>query len=156
MASWRGGGIKRDKFDEVFSFLVRERADWRCERCGRCFKHDHGRLHCSHIFGRAKASIRIHRDNALAHCGFCHEHLEQHPIEFAEHAREKLGQHRYDRLRVMAGKPTKFTDYEKELLHKHYLAEKRRLLALRRAGRTGRLEFTMLGDAQKEADCVTA
>lgn len=149
LMNWRGGSIKRDKYDEVFSFLVRERADYRCERCGRSFRHNPGSLHCSHIFGRAKQSVRLHPDNALAHCGGngCHEHLSQHPVEFAEHAREKLGARRYDRLRVLANKPTKFTAFERELLHKHYLSEKRRLLAMRKAGVTGRIEFSMLGEA---------
>ena len=144
--SWRGGGITRDKYDDLFSDLVRERADWFCENCRRNFRHDPRGLHCSHLFGRAKQSVRLHPDNAFAHCQDCHEHLGQHPVEFAEFARAKLGQRRYDRLRLMANKPTKFTHYERELRHKHYLGERKRLKALRLAGVIGRIEFTMLGE----------
>jgi hypothetical protein len=141
--SWRNSGIRRDKYDALFSDLVRERADWTCERCNREFRHDRGSLHCSHIFGRAKQSIRVHPDNALAHCTSCHRHLEQHPIEFAEHAREILGQQRYDRLRLMAAKPTKITKFDKEVVHQHYLGERARILALRKDGARGHIEFTL-------------
>jgi len=142
VSNWRGGSIKRDKYDTLFSFLVRERTDWRCEYCGRGFRHDIGALHCSHLFGRAKQSVRVHPWNAFAHCAGCHERLSQHPVEFAEWARNKLGQQRYDALRVMANRPTKFTKEDKERIHSHYLAEKRRLLAARANGQVGRLEFS--------------
>lgn len=104
--NWRGGGIKRDKYDTLFSFLVRERADWFCENCRRNFRHDPHGLHCSHLFGRAMKSLRLHARNAFAHCQACHEHFEQHPVIFTEWAKQKLGDRMYNLLRLMAGKPT--------------------------------------------------
>lgn len=151
MAHWRGGGIVRDKYDRLFSDLVRERADWFCENCRKNFRHDPHGLHCSHLFGRGMKGLRLHKHNAFAHCQDCHEHFEQHPVLFAEWARQKLGDALYNVMRVLAGKPTKFTDYERELLHKHYLKEKKRLLQLRLAGMFGRIEFTMLGDTAEAA-----
>ena len=54
--SW-GKGIRRDKYDELFSYLVRERADFTCEYCNRSFRHDPHGLHCSHLFGRRAQSV---------------------------------------------------------------------------------------------------
>lgn len=39
--------LKRDKFDDVFSQLVRERTDWICDYCGRTFHHERQKLHTS-------------------------------------------------------------------------------------------------------------
>jgi hypothetical protein len=88
-------------------------------------------------------SVRLHPWNAFAHCRDCHGWLGEHPVEFAEWAREALGQSRYDRLRLMANKPTKFTKADKEHIHKHYLGERKRILALRAAGEFWRLEFCL-------------
>ncbi|MEM8499913.1 MAG: hypothetical protein AAF542_17955 [Pseudomonadota bacterium] len=144
-APWRNTKVKRDKTDDVFSFLVRERAQWFCERCGIGFAHNPGSLHCSHFFGRANQGTRWHPMNAAAHCVGCHDHLGAEPILFAEWVKGRYGEEYYNRLRVMAHKVTKISKFEKELIHKHYLAEKKRLLELRLAGRVGRLEFTYVG-----------
>lgn len=148
--NWRGG-IKRDKYDALFSELVRERADWVCEFCRRNYRFDHHGLHCSHLFGRAKQSVRLHPENAFAHCMRCHDNLGQHPVDFAEWARVQLGEQRYLKLQYLASKPTKFTKADREAMHKHYLAEKKRLLAMRKAGVMGRIEFTMPGQQQVAA-----
>lgn len=152
MGSWRGG-IKRDKYDELFSYLVRERVNWICERCRRSYQNDRAALHCSHLYGRRIQAIRLHPWNAFAHCFGCHEYLGQHPVEFAEWAREQLGQQRYDALRVMANKPTKLPPNFKQLVHRHYLNEKRRMQRLRADGVVGRIEFDMLPGALTEFGC---
>lgn len=138
------GGIKRDKTDIVFSFLVRERADWRCEYCRRCYRHDPAALHCSHIFGRRNKGIRWHPNGAFAHCNYDHQFLGENPVIFTEWAAKQLGREVFERLKVLVGAPTKFTTFDKELIHKHYLSEKKRLLALRAAGARGRIEFTTI------------
>ena len=140
--SWRGG-IVRDKTDIVFSFLVRERVDWCCERCRKDFRHNIGELHCSHIFGRAKKGVRVNPLNAFAHCQGCHEYLEQHPVDFAEWAKGLMGENRYDKLRLLAGKTTKYSEFDKSIIHKHFLAEKKRMLKMRADGHQGRIDFTM-------------
>ena len=140
--SWRGG-IKRDKTDTVFSWLIRERADWTCHHCGLQFRNNPNSLHCSHIFTRSMKGLRWHPLNALAHCQRCHEYLERNPLVFADHVRDVMGGTEYAKLRVMARKPTKLTKFEKELIHKHLLGEKKRLQALRNAGAKGLLAFTL-------------
>lgn len=137
------GGIKRDKTDVVFSFLVRERADWRCEYCWKDLRLDPHGLHCSHLFGRRHQGVRHNPRNAFAHCNFHHQRLGEDPVTFTDWAIRKLGQAAYETLRLLAGKPTKFSKFDREVIHKHYLKEKKRLLALRQAGTRGRIEFTL-------------
>lgn len=148
MTNFRGG-IKRTKYDILFSELVRERADWKCEygqntHCNnghRDFRDDGQTLHCSHLFGRRSQGIRTHPNNAFAHCLSCHQFLEENPVIFAEWAREQLGDDLYDRMRYLANKVTKLTKFDKEIIHKHYLSEKKRIKKLRDDGTMGRIEF---------------
>jgi len=140
--SWRGG-IKRTKYDALFSYLVRERVNWVCEYCHRDFKHNHGGLHCSHLFGRRGAGTRCHPRNAFAHCLSCHQMLGENPVIFTEWAKEQLGLATYDVMRAISGRPTKMSVYDKECIHSHYLSEKKRLIALRDEGETGRIEFCL-------------
>lgn len=148
MTNYRGG-IKRTKYDALFSELIRERANWRCEygqnsHCNyghRDFRGDSHTLHCSHLFGRRSQGVRVHPDNAFSHCLSCHQYLGENPALFAEWATEQLGSQKYDRLRLLANKPTKFSTFDKELVHKHYLKESKRMASLRSDGEIGRLEF---------------
>lgn len=133
--------VKRDKYDILFSLLIRERTNWICEYCQRDFKHNHHGIHCSHLFGRRNKGTRCHPDNAFAHCMSCHRKLEENPPLFADWAREQLGDDKYDRLKLFANKPTKMSHFDKEFVHKFYLSEKKRMLALRADGETGRIEF---------------
>jgi hypothetical protein len=68
--------------------------------------------------------------------------LEENPALFAQWAQEQLGDD-YDKLMVLANKPTKFSKYDKEILHKHYLSERKRLKELRKNGEKGRIEFCL-------------
>ncbi len=74
--------VKRDKRDDVFSKLVRERAENSCEWCGKYCgpKHENGRLDCSHIFSRRHMATRWHPDNAVAHCFSCHLKYGENPL----------------------------------------------------------------------------
>ena len=69
--------------------------------------------------------------------------MEEAPITMAERAKAWLGEARYDRLIILANKPTKFSKDDKEHIHKHYLKEKKRLRACRADGQWGRIEFTL-------------
>jgi len=142
MTNFRGG-IKRDKTDALFSELVRERANWVCEYSGEDFSHNHHGLHCSHLFGRRAKGTRWHPLNAFAHSQNSHRHLEENPAVFAEWARKKLGEANYDRVRILFHKPTKFSAFDKEIIHKHYLSERKRMRKLRAEGEMGRIEFCL-------------
>jgi hypothetical protein len=110
--------IRIDKRDTVFSKLIRLRARWNCEKCGRYFQFGHG-LQCSHFFSRRHQSTRWHPDNAAAHCFACHQRLGENPVEFAAWIRGYLGDVRYEELAARRGRVMKRTKAELEELYQH-------------------------------------
>lgn len=83
--------------------MIRERAHWTCERCGRFMEHDPEHLDCAHMFGRGTGRTRFDRDNAVALCRpGCHDYLDSHPNEKEAFFREVLGDERFDALAARA------------------------------------------------------
>ena len=135
--------IKRDKYDATFSDLIRERADWTCERCGlECRKEgqDSRRLDCSHFYSRANRSVRWHPLNAAAHCFRCHQELGGNPVLFREWILEYLGPELDQRLRELAHTPRKWKPWEKDEMREHYANQLKMLKARRAAGDRGYIE----------------
>ena len=64
--------IKTTPADAAFSKCVRERSEWRCERCGAQHGPSSTGLHCSHHERRGHWSIRFNPMNAEALCYGCH------------------------------------------------------------------------------------
>lgn len=96
------GAIKRTPGDAAFSEFIRERAFWRCERCGRdCTSNHHG-LHASHFKTRGNPRVRFDEDNAFALCVFCHDFMGKNPDEHTEFVRRRLGEDRFDALILRA------------------------------------------------------
>jgi hypothetical protein len=136
--------MRRWPSDEAFSKCVRERADLSCERCERSYRHDGANmmgLHCSHLFGRRRASVRWDPDNAVAHCFSCHQYLGENPRIFSRWITEYLGSERADELEFRANEILKITERDREDIAAHYRREHRRMLALRAQGTIGRIEF---------------
>ncbi|MDE9575227.1 hypothetical protein L2106_17710 [Citrobacter portucalensis] len=134
--------LKRDKYDTIFSELVRERANWCCESCGRDFSNNRASLHCSHINGRRHTATRWHPLNALAHCVGCHRRLGEEPIQFSRHAEYEYGVMTIEQVSRAALHPMKIKPWQKEELYQHYKQELVRLKQLRITGVLGRIEFT--------------
>ena len=138
-------GIKSDKYDKRFSLLIRERADWTCERCGKAFPEGPGRqqLHCSHLFSRRHFRLRHCPDNAFAHCVSGHRELGENPVIFRNWAVERLGEELVDLLTERT-RPFKLTRAQRRDwlagLYEHMGSELKRLQAARAAGKTGRIE----------------
>jgi len=134
--------VKRTPLDDVFSFLVRERADWTCERCFNTFPEgDRQGLHCSHFFSRSIPILRVHPLNASAHCMGCHSYLGGRPLEHVEWFKAAHGALALDDLRRMSLIIPRFRKQDRADMLQFYRSEKRRLLKLRDEGHTGRLEF---------------
>ena len=76
------GGIKRTKYDIVFSKYVRARARYCCQRCGRQYADNSAGLHCSHYHGRRIWATRLHPINCLALCYGCHSYVSTHRDEY--------------------------------------------------------------------------
>jgi len=135
-------GIKRDPLDKAFSDLVRERADWTCEKCGKQFPDRKGSgLHASHYWGRRKRSVRWFGNNLWAHCFGCHQHLGANPHEFKSWVFKELGELLYDQLTLRANKPVKYNKSERKEMKEHYEAQLLKIKAKRLNGETGYINF---------------
>lgn len=139
--------LKRDKFDAVFSELVRERTNWQCDYCGKIFdptdSQERQRLHCSHFKSRRHKSTRYHPYNAFAHCIGCHRKLEEDPYEFTAHAEITYGEMTIERVARLAGVPVRLKPWQMDELYQHMKSELKRIQALRADGFMGRAEFTL-------------
>jgi hypothetical protein len=134
--------MKRDILDDLFSQLVRERAGWTCECCGKYYPEGNRMgLHCSHIFSRRYKGTRWEPSNAVAHCFGCHQRLGGNPIEFAEWATSHLGGHVVEMLREKAHRITKLRDADKAALKAHLRDQLKQMREKRQQGETGRIEF---------------
>ena len=133
--------MKRDKFDIVFSNLVREIADFCCERCVKSYRHNTGGLDCSHIFSRRHVRTRWEPDNAQALCMACHNWYGENPYESGRWLIEVFGEGYMDILREKKESIFKLPKHEKELMYKHLKEEYRKMLEERETTE-GRIEFT--------------
>ena len=136
-------GIKRTPLDAVFSDLVRERADWTCEVCGKEFPDRKGAgLHCSHFFGRRGLSTRHSGMNCTAMCYGCHQRLGSNPHEFRSFMFKHLGEPNYDELVLRANTPYKRSKFEKKEMEAHFKAQLAYIRRRRREnGETGVIPF---------------
>ena len=134
--------MKRDKLDKVISDLVRERAEWTCEKCGKVFPEGFRQgLHCSHLYSRRHASTRHFGGNLFAHCFACHQYLGGNPIEFAAWARSQLGDTALESLGERHHRIVRRRKKEKEEMYQHFKAEYKALMDKRKAGETGYISF---------------
>ena len=136
------GWIKRTKLDDVFSRLVRERAEWSCEVCDKYFPEGHRQgLHCAHFYSRRHQGLRFFPDNACAMCYACHQRLGGNPVEFAKFIEAYLGKVWAEKLYRASKKTIKITRAEKEEIYHFLKDELSRITLLRNTGKTGRIEF---------------
>ncbi len=136
--------------DKAFSDCVRERADFRCERCGRQVDRYDGNarkgLHCSHWIGRGSWGTRFHPLNAYAHCYGCHAYFEGRPALFNDWVMERLGGQAMDALKRLGSAPAYGIKKRKKEIAKHYRMEHRDMLEKRKDGLTGWLSFSISPD----------
>lgn len=134
--------MKRDKIDDTFSKLVRERAEWTCECCGKEYPEGQRQgLHCSHFYSRRHKATRWSPMNAAAHCFSCHQKLGGNPVEFSAWIEKHIGSGALEILRERAHSICKLTKADKEDIYKHLKSEYKRMMALRADGVVGRIEF---------------
>lgn len=108
---------KFNKFDLTFSAFIKAR-DKVCQKCG----NESRQLECSHIHGRANMSVRCDPDNAKLLCSTCHAFWHSNPTEATEWIKGVMGQDAYDRLRLKASKPAKFSVSDKDFIRKEQIA----------------------------------
>ena len=135
-------GLKRDPLDAVFSRLVRERADWTCEVCGKYFPERRGAgIHASHYWGRRGRSTRWYGMNVFAHCFGCHQKLGSKPHEFRSWVFNAIGEENYDSLTLRANKPKKYTKADLKEMKQHYTEQLDEILQKRKDGCVGYIDF---------------
>ena len=133
---------RRDKLDTLFSLLVRERAEWMCEVCGRYFPEDARQgLHCSHHFSRRKRSIRLSPLNASAHCFSCHQTLGENPVLFHDWIKGHLGDEKFAALRIQAERLVRLKKHDRADIYSNLKASWEDMQARRKSGEMGRIEF---------------
>lgn len=137
--------MKRDRLDTIFSNVIREAADYVCDRCRKNYRDRPMALHCSHIFGRQHKSVRASSLNAQALCYPCHRWYGENPIESGSWIREWLGETGYERLLAMKNTAIRWNQQAKDERYAHWKAEYERVMGMRKQGVTG---FIRLVDYQ--------
>ena len=109
--------IKRRKTDILFSNYIREKAGWRCEKCGKLCKIKGewiAQLEASHYFSRKRESTRFDPENVYALCTPCHKRMGSHTLkedgEYDLWVKEKLGERGYKLLKLRANTTGKRDD----------------------------------------------
>lgn len=131
--------IKITPADTAFAKCVKERAEWKCERCGTQYEEGHRGLHCSHGHSRGKWGTRFTGLNAQAACYGCHMQEGGNWMQrsLSEEERQLLQEMAEDTFRGKEARRTK----GKGDIAKHYRKQLDQMRALRECGTTGRLEF---------------
>ena len=134
--------MKLKKRDIAFSQLVRMRANWTCERCGKYFSEGQRQgLDTSHFFGRSRQSVRWNPINACSLCRGCHSYLGANPHEHTLFMKKYLGPVTYVCLVHLAEARMRFSKPILEDVYKHLRAELKRMSKLRKEGFAGRIDF---------------
>ena len=94
--------MKRTAEDAKWSRMIRERAGFRCEKCGHWHAENSRGLHAAHIFSRRINRTRHDLANGVALCTACHFDAHAHPLDFHAWARKKIGARKYDALELRA------------------------------------------------------
>lgn len=105
------------KLDDIWSKLVKVRANNMCEYCGK-----QSTLNSHHIFSRSNMSVRWLPSNGVCLCVAHHTFSSKFsahkcPVEFTIWLTEKKGQNFIDTLRIKANSISKLHTFEKELLY---------------------------------------
>lgn len=108
--------MKISLVDKLFSLFIRDRDDWRCQRCFTQYSHPTMGLHNSHYFGRTKKSVRFDPQNCDALCWGCHRIWEKEDREgYRNFKIKQLGEKAHDALILRANMPQKI-DYKMILM----------------------------------------
>jgi len=127
--------------DTAFSWCIRTRDYWTCQRCLKVYSPPTQALHCMHFMGRGKWSTRFEPDNAAAGCYGCHRFLDTHPTEKAVFFRQWLGDGRYDQIVLLSNQQSEGIKKELKDIAKHYRKELERIRRLQARGNAGRIEI---------------
>lgn len=118
------------KLDKEFSLFIRLRdcmpnGFFRCISCGKI--KPFAQADCGHFHSRRHLSTRFDEDNAHAECRACNRFSADHLINYEKNLIAKIGQQKFDLLKVKAAGTSKMSDFEYEQLIKYYKALNKKL-----------------------------
>lgn len=124
----RGGLIER--LDTAFSLYIRLRdampgGRTRCISCGREFPFE--QMQAGHYHSRRSYSTRWDELNVHSQCSVCNCNQCGNIVGYTPNLIAKIGQERFDALRIRANQIRKWSDDELKCMIRHYIAEARRL-----------------------------
>ena len=131
--------VKITPADTAFGKCVKERASWRCERCGTQYQEGDKGLHCSHGISRGQWGTRLTGLNAQAACYGCHMHEGGNWMQRSLTEVDRL------LLRELADDTFRAKEYRKTNgkgeVAAHYREQFDLMRQARECGVTGRIEF---------------
>ena len=96
--------IRIDRADAIFSLYIRERDNWKCQRCGKIYDRDEANcLQNSHYFGRGNENTRFDPENCDSLCFGCHQYWgSENREDYREFKIKQLGENGFKLLLVRA------------------------------------------------------
>lgn len=118
------------KLDKIFSEFIRLRdADSNgMVGCISCMKIDHWEnVDCGHFVNRGHMSTRYNEKNCNAQCRKCNRFDEGNSIGYTRGLIRKYGTQVIDELEILKHQESHLSDFDYEVLIKHYQKEVKRL-----------------------------
>lgn len=113
---------KITKLDNVFSEFIRKRdsknGHFTCISCGKIKPFSHA--DAGHYFSRRHLSTRFDENNVHAECSYCNRFDSEHLENYRGNLIKKIGENAFNMLKVKASMTSKISDFEIDLLIKHY------------------------------------
>ena len=116
------------KADDAFSLYIRTRDSqdyegraFRCISCGRVLSID--QCDCGHYVNRSHMSLRFSELNCHGQCRHCNRFQEGNIQDYRKGLIKKIGEQKVLLLEAQKNITNKITNFELEILAKHYKAE---------------------------------
>ena len=116
------------KADDAFSLYIRTRDSqeyegraFKCISCGRVLPID--QADAGHYVNRSHMSLRFNEDNVNNQCRHCNRFQEGNIQDYRKGLIKKIGESRVELLEAFKNLTNKITNFELEILAKHYKAE---------------------------------
>jgi hypothetical protein len=116
------------KADEAFSLFIRTRDSqdyegraFKCISCGRVLSIE--QADCGHYVNRSHMSLRFSESNCHSQCRFCNRFQEGNIQDYRKGLIQKIGLQKVELLEAAKNVTNKISNFELEILAKHYKAE---------------------------------
>ena len=121
------------KADEAFSLFIRTRDSqayegraFRCISCGRVLPIE--QCDCGHYVNRSHMSLRFSESNCHGQCRHCNRFQEGNIQDYRKGLIRKIGEQKVILLEAQKNITNKITNFELEILAKHYKAETKKFV----------------------------